>query len=104
MQCLRRFADSGDWFPHLLNAAKYTLGIAYNATLCAYRLSDRSEQRRTPFIVCATLNSILTSAWDLVMDWSVAHNTTSYNWLLRDDLYLAGKKIGKTAVIHSVGS
>ncbi|CAI4389881.1 CPI_1c_G0026530.mRNA.1.CDS.1 [Saccharomyces cerevisiae] len=92
MQCLRRFADSGDWFPHLLNAAKYTLGIAYNATLCAYRLSDRSEQRRTPFIVCATLNSILTSAWDLVMDWSVAHNTTSYNWLLRDDLYLAGKK------------
>ncbi|CAI4065385.1 hypothetical protein N7582_002996 [Saccharomyces uvarum] len=92
MQCLRRFADSGDWFPHLLNAAKYTLGIAYNATLCAYRLSDHSEQRRTPFIVFATLNSILTSAWDLVMDWSVAHNTTSYNWLLRDDLYLAGKK------------
>ena len=95
MQCLRRFADSGDWFPHLLNAAKYTLGVAYNATLCVYRISPKSFHSRQIFIVFATLNATYTSIWDLVMDWSLLQPSQN-NTFLRDDLYLAGKKNWKT--------
>lgn len=91
MQCLRRFADSGDWFPHLINAWKYSLGVAYNAALCAYRLSNGKESYRTPFIIIATANSTLTSLWDIVIDWSL-FQPSERNLFLRDDLYLAGKR------------
>lgn len=97
MQCLRRFADSNDWFPHLMNAVKYMLGVAYYASLCTYRLSAHSPDRKTPFIVFATLNSIVTSIWDIVMDWSLLQTPMSHeNMLLRDDLYLAGKRNWET--------
>ncbi|OXB42400.1 hypothetical protein B1J92_L00737g [Nakaseomyces glabratus] len=97
MQCVRRFFDSNDWFPHLPNAAKYLLGVAYNATLCAYRLSNHSPAKRNPFIIFATLNSISTSIWDLVMDWSVLQSSIgNENLFLRKDLYLAGKRNWET--------
>ncbi|SCU77682.1 LAME_0A01904g1_1 [Lachancea meyersii CBS 8951] len=94
LQCLRRFSDSGDWFPHLLNALKYVIGVCYYASLCAYRLSYTTT-RKNIFIIFATLNATLTAAWDLIMDWSLLQ-TKSRNWLLRDDLYLAGRKNWKT--------
>lgn len=91
LQCIRRFLDSGDWFPHLINAIKYSFGVGYQATLCAYRLSPYNEQRRTYFIIASTMNSVLTSIWDLVIDWSLFQ--PSYrNLFLRDELYLAGKR------------
>lgn len=91
LQCLRRYADSGDKFPHLFNGAKYICGIAYNASLCAYRMAHRSPEARTPFIVCALINAIFTSIWDIVFDWSLLQ-PSKHNLFLRDDLYLAGKK------------
>lgn len=91
MQCLRRFGDSGDWFPHVLNAFKYAIGVGYYASLCAYRLNNNIEATRKPFLVLATLNSVMTAIWDIVMDWSLLQ-TTGNNWLLREDLYLAGKR------------
>ncbi|SCU78404.1 LAFA_0A06436g1_1 [Lachancea sp. 'fantastica'] len=94
MQCLRRFSDSGDWFPHLLNAIKYAIGVCYYASLCVYRIS-RTTSKKNIFIVFATLNASLTSVWDIVMDWSLLQ-PKSRNWLLRDDLYLAGRKNWKT--------
>lgn len=95
MQCMRRFGDSGDWFPHLLNAVKYAFGVAYYAALCAYRISDHKDEARKPFIILATFNSIVTAIWDIVMDWSLLQ-TCGSNWLLRNDLYLAGKRDWKT--------
>ena len=91
LQCLRRYADSGDKFPHLFNGAKYLCGIAYNASLCAYRMAHRSPEARTPFIICALINAMFTSVWDIVIDWSL-FQPSKHNLFLRDDLYLAGKK------------
>lgn len=91
LQCLRRYADSGDKFPHLFNGAKYICGIAYNASLCTYRMAHRSPEARTPFIICALVNAIFTSIWDIVFDWSLLQ-PSKHNLFLRDDLYLAGKK------------
>lgn len=95
LQCLRRFGDSGDWFPHLLNAFKYGFGVAYYAALCAYRISTHKDEVRKPFIILATFNSVATAVWDIVMDWSLLQ-TCGHNWLLRNDLYLAGKRDWRT--------
>ena len=90
LQCIRRFLDSGNWFPHLINGIKYILGVTYNASLCAYRMSSGNQRIRFIFILFATLNSAMTSIWDLVLDWSL-FQTSHSNIFLRDDLYLAGK-------------
>ncbi|CAL9728697.1 protein Syg1p [Monosporozyma unispora] len=91
VQCLRRYADSGDVFPHLFNAGKYSFGIFYNASLCAYRIANHAPSARTPFIILALINAVLTAAWDIVIDWSLFQPSRN-NLFLRDDLYLAGKK------------
>ncbi|SCV99909.1 LAFE_0B05204g1_1 [Lachancea fermentati] len=90
MQCFRRYADSGDWFPHLLNGFKYGMGVAFNASLCAYRLSH-TDTRRGVFVALAAINGTVSAIWDIIMDWSLLQ-PNSHNWLLRDDLYLAGRR------------
>lgn len=91
IQCLRRYFDSGAWFPHLLNGVKYSVSVAYNISLCSYRLSSRNTTRRSIFITIAAINSVFTALWDLVMDWSLFQRNSN-NLFLRDDLYLAGKR------------
>ncbi|CDO96586.1 unnamed protein product [Kluyveromyces dobzhanskii CBS 2104] len=95
VQCLRRYFDSYDWFPHLLNAFKYVLGILFNASLYWYKSWPQNPTFRTLLIVSGCVNSTLTSIWDLSLDWSLLQ-TKSKNYLLRDDLYLCGKKNWKT--------
>ncbi|AGO11696.1 AaceriADL080Wp [[Ashbya] aceris (nom. inval.)] len=95
MQCLRRYLDSNDRFPHLLNGAKYAMAILYNASLCAYRINKLHPSYRGWFIAAATVNSTVSAIWDLVMDWSLLQ-FQSTNFLLRDDLYLAGKRNWQT--------
>ncbi|CCH63143.1 hypothetical protein TBLA_0J01470 [Henningerozyma blattae CBS 6284] len=99
MQCIRRYLDSNDWFPHLLNAVKYLFGMAYNGSLSAYRLSHHSPKRKPIFIVMASLNSMYTSIWDIMLDWSLLQssdldslNNKNKNFLLRNDLYFAGNR------------
>jgi hypothetical protein len=81
LQCLRRYADSGDWFPHLANMAKYSITIVYYATLSVYRI-DSTLRNRAVFIFFAIVNSVYSGLWDIFMDWSLMQN----KWLLRDDI------------------
>ncbi|CAK9438383.1 uncharacterized protein LODBEIA_P26070 [Lodderomyces beijingensis] len=82
LQCIRRFMDTGDWFPHLANMLKYTCSMIYYMTLSLYRI-DRSLETRIAFIVFACINSIYCSLWDIVMDWSLLQSGSKY-FLLRD--------------------
>lgn len=100
VQCVRRYFDSYDWFPHLLNAFKYLLGISFNASLYWYKSWPQMQKFKVLLIVFGCLNSTLTSIWDLIMDWSLLQ-TKSKNFLLRDDLYLCGKKNWKSGKYSS---
>lgn len=71
LQCWRRFADTSDWFPHLLNASKYSLTILYNVFLSFVRINPGNVPYRVLFIVFAGLNAILSSLWDVLMDFSL---------------------------------
>lgn len=81
LQCLRRYADSGDWFPHLANMGKYSFTVIYYATLSVYRIHSTTSNRAV-FILFATINSVFSGLWDIFMDWSLMQNKR----MLRDDI------------------
>ncbi|KAH3688429.1 hypothetical protein WICPIJ_000568 [Wickerhamomyces pijperi] len=81
LQCIRRYFDSGDWFPHLANMVKYGFTIVYYVTLSVYRI-DKTLSNKAVFVFFASINSICSAVWDILMDWSLMQNKN----LLRDDL------------------
>ncbi|KAE9983961.1 hypothetical protein BLS_003366 [Venturia inaequalis] len=70
LQCLRRYRDTRNAFPHLANFGKYTCTILFYMSLSLYRV-DKTSQLRAFFIFCGTINSVYCSLWDLIMDWSL---------------------------------
>lgn len=95
MQCIRRYLDSYDWFPHLLNAGKYIMSILFNASLYFYKSWPDSKKFKVLLLFFGLLNSFYTCLWDLVMDWSLLQSHST-NLFLRNDLYLCGKRNWKT--------
>lgn len=88
LQCVRRYVDSGNWFPHLANCAKYTGNILYYMSLSLYRLhvnSDVKNRYKIAFLFFAALNGLYCSFWDIAMDWSLG-NIHAKNRGLRDQL------------------
>ncbi|KIW29369.1 uncharacterized protein PV07_05187 [Cladophialophora immunda] len=70
LQCLRRYYDSRNWFPHLANCLKYCGNIAYYATLSIYRI-DMTHTNWAIFVTFALVNGVYCSFWDVFMDWSL---------------------------------
>lgn len=85
LQCMRRYMDTGDWFPHLANMLKYGVSSLYYCLLSVYRI-HRKPQDRIAFIVVASVNSIYCAAWDIVMDWSLLQSGSKHPYL-RDNLF-----------------
>ncbi|KAI9682550.1 MAG: hypothetical protein M1829_000343 [Trizodia sp. TS-e1964] len=81
LQCLRRYHDTGNVFPHLVNGGKYLMTILFYMTLSLYRI-DPSDSLRALFITFATVNAIYCSVWDIAMDWSLG-NPFAKNRFLR---------------------
>ncbi len=57
LQCLRRYYDTRNAFPHLVNFGKYTFTILCYMTLSLYRI-DKTFELKALFITCATINSV----------------------------------------------
>lgn len=74
-QCLRRFWDTGSWFPHMANFGKYIFTILQYMTLSMYRI-NQNPQMKALFITMATINSIYCIIWDIFMDWSMWTTST----------------------------
>ncbi|KAM5374178.1 hypothetical protein ACJZ2D_006638 [Fusarium nematophilum] len=56
LQCLRRYRDTGNVFPHLVNGGKYSATILAAVMLSLYRMHD-SRSNLALFITFSTLNS-----------------------------------------------
>ncbi len=84
VQCLRRYIDSKEWFPHLANLGKYTFTVAYYTMLSIYRI-DKTNSHKAGFIVLGIFNSTYSSVWDILMDWSLIQANSKYP-LLRNEL------------------
>jgi xenotropic and polytropic retrovirus receptor 1 len=83
-QCIRRYYDTRNIFPHLVNCGKYTCTILFYTSLSIYRI-DKNPTHRAVFITLATINSLYCSVWDLAMDWSLCNPYAKYPFL-RDTL------------------
>ncbi|KAJ1962726.1 Signal transduction protein [Dipsacomyces acuminosporus] len=80
LQCIRRFVDSGDAFPHLANGAKYSSTIITVWLASAQRISGGSVWRML-WVASAIINSCFTSLWDLLMDWGLFESGSKHRFL-----------------------
>ncbi|CZT11722.1 related to SYG1 protein [Rhynchosporium graminicola] len=80
LQCLRRYYDTRNVFPHLVNCGKYAMTIIYYITLSIYRI-DHGKGHLEVFVTFATINAIYCSIWDLLMDWSLLQPHASKRFL-----------------------
>jgi hypothetical protein len=83
LQCLRRYADTRNKFPHLLNFGKYLATIMFYASLSIYRM-DQKASTKAVFITFATVNSVYTSFWDIYYDWSLGDPHAKHRFLRKE--------------------
>lgn len=80
LQCLRRYYDTRNAFPHLVNCGKYTFTILFGMSLSLFRIHQTTSLKAL-FIVFATINSIYCSIWDIAMDWSLGNPYAEHPYL-----------------------
>jgi len=75
-QCLRRYGQTADAFPHLANALKYCTAFPliivdrFGPSMIAQGMSPAVQQRL--WFSCALLNFCAVNMWDVTMDWGLA--------------------------------
>ena len=57
LQCIRRYYDTRNIFPHLVNCGKYCMTIMYYVTLSLYRI-ERTRSNLALFVTFATINAL----------------------------------------------
>lgn len=92
-QCLRRYRDSREAFPHLVNAGKYstTFFVVLFSTLRAIYSVNYENSYDNPFLypwlTCQFISSTYTYTWDVKMDWGLLSvGPSAENSFLRDEI------------------
>ncbi|KAI1149902.1 EXS family-domain-containing protein [Nemania diffusa] len=80
LQCVRRYYDTKNVFPHLVNCGKYIMTILSYVTLSLYRI-DNTHPNLALFITFSVLNGIYVSVWDLFMDFSLLQPDSRHPFL-----------------------
>jgi hypothetical protein len=73
MQCLRRSIESGQRFPHMANALKYTSAI----TVISFGTFQPELRNQIWWIFCFIIATLYQFIWDLTMDWGIIVKSTS---------------------------
>lgn len=100
-QCLRRYRDSKEAFPHLVNAGKYstTFLVVIFATLRAYHQSAYPNTFDNPYTILWLLSQVLSSTyaytWDIKMDWGLFDRNAGENKFLREEIVYSSTVCGK---------
>lgn len=86
LQCIRRYADTKNVFPHLVNLGKYAMTILAGMALSLYRIEENIPHLAL-YVTFSVVNGIYCSVWDLLMDFSLLQPDCR-RVLLRDILAL----------------
>ncbi|KAF7684039.1 Phosphate transporter PHO1 like protein 7 [Astathelohania contejeani] len=70
LQCLRRYYDTWDMFPHLFNCLKYLLSVTFTF-ISIYSNEYPSKFSNSSKIVIGIINSTYSSAWDIIVDYAI---------------------------------
>lgn len=91
-QCLRRYRDSREAFPHLVNAGKYstTFLVVIFATLRNFNAHKFESTFDNPYTYAWFVSHVISSCyaltWDLKMDWGLFDKNAGENTLLREEI------------------
>ncbi|XP_073976899.1 solute carrier family 53 member 1-like isoform X1 [Rhodnius prolixus] len=90
-QCLRRYRDTKERFPHLANAAKYatsffvlTFSHLYLITNKKYAISENPYFYL--WIFASIISTCYSYTWDIKMDWGLFDNKAGDNKFLREEV------------------
>ncbi|KAJ1146113.1 hypothetical protein NDU88_012395 [Pleurodeles waltl] len=105
-QCLRRYHDSGSRFPHLANAAKYaTVFIMVALAILCSGDKDASGGASVCFYLwvgAACASTVVTTTWDLRMDWGLLDRSCHENRFLREETVYPKKVYYYFAILGDV--
>lgn len=89
VQCFRRWYDSRYTAGlHLVNAGKYTSSILHYFFYINYRFHGSSRTKDLiVWCIFASIYSIYTSSWDIMMDWSLLQPRARYPFLRNELVY-----------------
>lgn len=106
-QCLRRYRDSKEAFPHLVNAGKYstTFFVILFSTLYSVSSSENPENTYNIYfyiwILTAVISSLYAYTWDIKMDWGLLdRNAGKENRFLREEIVYSAKGYYYFAIIE----
>ncbi|XP_018563543.1 xenotropic and polytropic retrovirus receptor 1 isoform X2 [Anoplophora glabripennis] len=91
-QCLRRYYDTKEAFPHLVNAGKYasTFFVVIFATLKTIHKDNYTTPTENPYVFLWIISQIISSSyaytWDIKMDWGLLDKSAGENTLLREEI------------------
>ncbi|CAF1137228.1 unnamed protein product [Rotaria sordida] len=107
-QCLRRYRDTKQKFPHLVNAGKYASDFFVVATNAARRATAVHYIHRAsnPFLYLWIISALIASTykliWDFKMDWGVLDKNAGKNKFLRDRIIYPSKIYYYAAMIEDI--
>ncbi|XP_058806050.1 xenotropic and polytropic retrovirus receptor 1 homolog [Phymastichus coffea] len=107
-QCLRRYRDSREAFPHLVNAGKYATTFLVVITLSLrMRYEDKTENIwESPWLwlwfVSCFINSVYSYTWDIKMDWGLLDSNAGENKFLREEVVYSSASFYYFAIIEDL--
>ena len=108
-QCLRRYRDTKQKFPHLVNAGKYATGflvIISNSVRRATAMQYHDDLTANPFlylwIAMSFIGATYKVIWDLKMDWGFFDKNTEENPLLRNQIVYGSKSYYYLAIAQNI--
>ncbi|XP_031627974.1 xenotropic and polytropic retrovirus receptor 1 [Contarinia nasturtii] len=105
-QCLRRYRDSREAFPHLVNAGKYsaTFLVVIFSTLRAIHAAEYKSTFDNPYTICWILSNLLASTyayiWDIKMDWGLFDSNAGDNKFLREEVVYSSNAFYYFAIVE----
>ncbi|RDD44460.1 Xenotropic and polytropic retrovirus receptor 1-like protein [Trichoplax sp. H2] len=103
-QCLRRYKNTKQKFPHLVNAGKYFtsfLVTTFSTLAVLHRGSSSQGPLFSVWIVSLVASTLYTYSWDLYMDWGLLRRNGPYK-LLREETVYPSKYLYYLAMIANL--
>ncbi|XP_032309398.1 xenotropic and polytropic retrovirus receptor 1 [Drosophila ananassae] len=107
-QCLRRYRDSREAFPHLVNAGKYstTFMVVIFATLKSFYSSHYASTFDNPYtwlwIIASIVSSCYAYTWDIKMDWGLFDKNAGENTFLREEVVYSSTGFYYFAIVEDL--
>lgn len=89
-QCLRRYRDTKESFPHLANAAKYSTSFFVVIFSALHTVHSSDDLVLNPFfylwIAASLISSCYAYTWDIKLDWGLFDAKAGDNKFLREEI------------------